>query len=349
MIIEIKNENTSIFATVATLHPGMSFGEVALIKSQPRSASILCNSPCHFAVLGKEDYMKNIGTAEMRVLDKKIDFLSEIPFFRKWGKKKLVKLTLYLQKSKYKRNQVVFRYGSRPECVYIVKSGEFEITKPIVLESSRDRQKHFMAKVALASKGEIFCESEVMYDAENEVTCTCYSTEGELYTIPASNFKLVFTSKYNVEERKNKALRSLIRETRINHFKEYLQSKDPNLSVGSLGKTITSGFSRSPRPKSNVEQEPKWKFTPLNENQLEQLRHRAMGSVKARRQYIHLNTPIDRVQTEPDGRSLSPEVFTQIKGSNSIATSKIKFIRRKSRGAGLSNLTGSMHIHTFSK
>lgn len=41
---------------VVTLRSGKSFGELALIKDQPRAASIKTLEDCHFAVMNKSDY-----------------------------------------------------------------------------------------------------------------------------------------------------------------------------------------------------------------------------------------------------------------------------------------------------
>ena len=81
-MIPVSSGEEKIMKPVAQLTPGMSFGELALIKDQPRAASILCNTDCHFAVLSKEDYMNIIGKVEAKKLDKFIDFLQEIPMFR---------------------------------------------------------------------------------------------------------------------------------------------------------------------------------------------------------------------------------------------------------------------------
>jgi CRP-like cAMP-binding protein len=43
---------------VATLPEGTSFGELALLNSKPRSATIVTKDQSHFAVLEKTDFQK---------------------------------------------------------------------------------------------------------------------------------------------------------------------------------------------------------------------------------------------------------------------------------------------------
>ena len=56
------DEATSLnemFIEVASLDGGKSFGELALISSKPRAATIRCKKDTHFAVLDKNAYQKS--------------------------------------------------------------------------------------------------------------------------------------------------------------------------------------------------------------------------------------------------------------------------------------------------
>ena len=45
-----------LFKEVVAFKDGKSFGELALITSKPRAATIVCKQDCDFAVLDKQDY-----------------------------------------------------------------------------------------------------------------------------------------------------------------------------------------------------------------------------------------------------------------------------------------------------
>jgi CRP-like cAMP-binding protein len=51
-----KKELSKKYIEIATLGAGKSFGDLALIGSKPRMASIRCIEDTHFAVLSKQDY-----------------------------------------------------------------------------------------------------------------------------------------------------------------------------------------------------------------------------------------------------------------------------------------------------
>lgn len=280
---------------VAQLSTGMAFGELALLKDQPRAATILCLTDCHFAVIGKSDYMKIIGKAESKILDKQIDFLKEIPYFSKWSKRKLEKLNLYFAHKKFNRKQVVFSNNTPADCVYIVKSGEFELARPLLL----GKKNNFMVKVALLTKGEMFGEAEVVSKGDYMTTCTCYSSTGELLCVSAENFLLRFLNAEPTEEVDRK-IKYEIRESRLRGLKNFFDR--PQVADFSLTKTtamprlkVTTKKSESPKGSR--------KFSPLNYKQLEHVKNRALGSSLRTKIYLGISTPYETLETEEIDRS----------------------------------------------
>lgn len=128
------------YNVVAVLGAGASFGELSLLKNQPRAASIQCEEPCSLAVLSVADYNDLIGSIEEKRLTEKTSFMSALPLFRGWTKAYLEKTSYYFFERLFRRNQLVFREGDPCEYFYIIKDGEFKVT-PIqtskVLQSSK--------------------------------------------------------------------------------------------------------------------------------------------------------------------------------------------------------------------
>ena len=54
---------------------GNSFGEMALLNSKPRNATISCVEPCAFAIVNKEDYKAILERAEIKKVSDKVKFL----------------------------------------------------------------------------------------------------------------------------------------------------------------------------------------------------------------------------------------------------------------------------------
>ena len=70
------------FRDVAKLGDGLSFGELALIQSKPRMATIRTEIFTHFAILDKNSFQKTLGKIEKKYLNKMIDFLKNINCFK---------------------------------------------------------------------------------------------------------------------------------------------------------------------------------------------------------------------------------------------------------------------------
>ena len=88
---------------VNTLTTGQSFGELALLYSKPRSATMFCATDCDFAVIEKFSYDKVIRTIQKKMQNERISFLRQIPFFAKWTKSSLTKFSYGLKSRTLKR------------------------------------------------------------------------------------------------------------------------------------------------------------------------------------------------------------------------------------------------------
>ena len=80
-------------------------------------------------VLSKHDYMKVLSRFEEANLKEFVDFLKSLPAFCNWPTNQLSRLTYYLPKKQYLRNQSVFSEGDTCTHAFIVLDGEFEIRK----------------------------------------------------------------------------------------------------------------------------------------------------------------------------------------------------------------------------
>jgi CRP-like cAMP-binding protein len=189
---------------VCRLSKGGSFGELALLKDQPRSANIQCTKDTHFATLHKNDYLRILGHLSSKKLEDLVSFFSSLPTFSAWSKKNLIKLTYYFKNIKFKRNQTIFSEGDPADSVFIVKKGEVELLKEIKVE--RSSLKKFghdgrplpvlkpgsystQAKISLASVGEIIGDYDIINDLKRTMTCKCYSSVVELLEISKIEFK----------------------------------------------------------------------------------------------------------------------------------------------------------------
>lgn len=99
------------FVDIKTMGEGEAFGELALVKNDPRAATIKCDSDCYFGVIHKQDYDRFLKRVHNKSVQKDIDFLSSLPFFSHWTVTQMRKIVLSFNMETYQRNQVVYRQG----------------------------------------------------------------------------------------------------------------------------------------------------------------------------------------------------------------------------------------------
>ena len=301
---KIENEEYQ-FKKVGELSDGSAFGELALLKDQPRSASIYCLTDCHFAVLNKVDYLRILGKAENKKLDELIEFLKGIPIFANLSRKKLEKLTYFFNVVEFKRKQIVFHEGDLAKHVYIVKKGEFELKKQIDVENGRYNKQHINVKVALLARGEVFGEKEVILKQNCSVECTCYSTTGELLCITAENFLLKFNKNSKSSEMlQNRKQKYKNREERLSNFQVLFKSgqliKEETSSQNN--KIVTNPYYKKKSSVSGLSKS--WKYSPLTKRNLENIKKNAFGHTKVHKVYVGIYTPLDKSLFDQDYDSI---------------------------------------------
>ena len=114
---------------VVKLGPGASFGEMALIKNEPRNADIIANERCVLGSVDKIDYRKIIkDMEELKVNSQLKSFKMDFPFFETWPSSRCFRILSGFTNENYMKEEYVYKQNSLPTHLYIIKKGEFEVT-----------------------------------------------------------------------------------------------------------------------------------------------------------------------------------------------------------------------------
>ena len=183
--VEIKGKaNWVLPRAVATLHEGQSFGDLALLRDQPRNASILCLSDCDLAVLEKSEYKNFLAKMDDWKLENLMMLLKRHIMFDGMGQRGLEKLSYFFRHREYYINQTVYREGDRANELYLIKNGSIKITK-IAKIFGKKRQ----IDVGILGKGEVFGEEDVLEKTEfRTLNAICISHSAEVTVIPREEF-----------------------------------------------------------------------------------------------------------------------------------------------------------------
>ena len=114
---------------IATLEKGASFGEMALIKNEPRNANIVANEKCILGSVDKIDYKKILKDMEEQKINSQLkSFKTDFPFFKDWPASRCFRLLSALTSENFMKEEYVYKQNSLPTDIYIIKKGEFEVT-----------------------------------------------------------------------------------------------------------------------------------------------------------------------------------------------------------------------------
>ena len=104
-----KLRNTEWFFECQTLSQGDSLGDLALLNSKPRSATIKCKTNCILGMLSSHDYHRLFGAIARMEQNLKIKFFEEMPLLRHWGRDKIKDLLPSFIKKDFTTGQLVFK------------------------------------------------------------------------------------------------------------------------------------------------------------------------------------------------------------------------------------------------
>ena len=108
---------------------GSSFGEMALIKNEPRNASIVALEKCSLISIDKVDYNKIMKDfEEQRVIRELLEFKESYPIFKFWPSAKCFPLLSGFITQEFAKDDYVYRQNDFPSSIYIIKEGIFEIS-----------------------------------------------------------------------------------------------------------------------------------------------------------------------------------------------------------------------------
>ncbi|KAL4468524.1 hypothetical protein ABPG74_005027 [Tetrahymena malaccensis] len=207
-----------VYSNANTIKEGESFGEGGLILKRPRTATVICNQDCDFAVISRQDYDLILKEIQNKKINKKIQMLVEnmdksIPF------QTASRFCFAFFKIQLSYNQPAFQQGENPSYVYYLKKGEIEIIKNEKVETSKKESselnlqeqvnqmkmfgntKYKNRTISSISDGQFFGEEDIIYNkTERSYTARVRSSFATIYRIKAAEFRLILSQSGSVKD-----------------------------------------------------------------------------------------------------------------------------------------------------
>jgi CRP-like cAMP-binding protein len=126
--VERRHVTVITYITVHTLKKGDQFGEQALDSaSQKRKASLIATEDTHLGVLNKKNYQECLKDITDQIKKNYVSFLVSTKLFENINKITFHKFLNHFSLQKITRNTKIIVEGDKPEYIYIIKEGEYEV------------------------------------------------------------------------------------------------------------------------------------------------------------------------------------------------------------------------------
>lgn len=191
--LQIPKSIGKSLAEVMVYEKFSGFGEIALEAYKNRGGSAYCLTDCYFLTLEKKDYLEHM---QGFLSDKKrniVNFLVTLPFFNQMSRILLSKLTYNINEVVFRKGQLVIREGEEPGKVFILRSGECQVTKKMKKELSPIRSLKNTAKycnfiVKTVMDGALIGEEAALNNLPSMFSYVVSSESAVLYQISAKEF-----------------------------------------------------------------------------------------------------------------------------------------------------------------
>lgn len=132
-VIKSSEEFRNHSVIVSSIYSGQHFGDIALLnslKSNPfssRTATIKTTESCHFLIVPKASYQSLLLSLQLKNLQSRTLFLSELKFFAGVDPTALIPLACNIQEQKFGVKDVIFKKGFIPEGLIIIVKGQAKL------------------------------------------------------------------------------------------------------------------------------------------------------------------------------------------------------------------------------
>jgi len=158
--LQIFSDAADLGVRVATLCSGTLVGETALLKDQPRNATVVCAEDSEFLVIQREDFDSILKTDMLRLQQEKYAYLmSHVPSVREVPEKRLEQVAYSFEKHSFNKGHVFLEEGQvSQDCFYLVRRGsvEFRRREAAPVSAFEDAKKRGIRRLGTLIEGGLF-------------------------------------------------------------------------------------------------------------------------------------------------------------------------------------------------
>ncbi|XP_077870434.1 cyclic nucleotide-binding domain-containing protein 2-like [Saccoglossus kowalevskii] len=134
--VTLDEDDESVFVKkeVSVLKKGASFGEIALMKDIPRTATIVCMEDTEFLVIDKDDFFANdLHLHIQKEFEFRHTFLSKLDIFATWSESSLQEISDMGRLEEYNHDSLIVKDARQYEWLLFVTKGRCDVLKLVDL------------------------------------------------------------------------------------------------------------------------------------------------------------------------------------------------------------------------
>ncbi|KAL4487121.1 hypothetical protein ABPG72_001573 [Tetrahymena utriculariae] len=250
------------FILVKTFLPGDSFGEIALMTQQNRSATLVAKEDCDLLVLDKEGFDKTISYMKQNTIREKIEFIKSFEFFSTLSTKRVLQLIQQFKVIKVNGRQNIYEEGDNSNFFFLIKEGEVELQsrysnpQELVKQYSIDNDKEYddtkdikdlrmkkakinvnkLHTVKILGQNSYFGEEEIVKSlSKREAKAICKGQGAEIYAIEKRRLHQVLG--YNIFDRFKQSV-DFKEELKSERLKNAIKMQIPQKDISNLNEFL---------------------------------------------------------------------------------------------------------------
>ncbi|CAD8073786.1 unnamed protein product [Paramecium primaurelia] len=135
-----------------------------------------------FLIISRSNFQEALQKAKFKERNNLIEFMKESQIFYRMSKRTIASFINFFTLVYFRKNQIIYREGEQADYVYMIREGEFELSKQFDIQN-----KHKSLPITTIGKPELFGDLDCLMNTSRQYTAKC-KEQAYCYKISNLNF-----------------------------------------------------------------------------------------------------------------------------------------------------------------
>mmetsp|Transcript_56408 Transcript_56408/g.160127 ORF Transcript_56408/g.160127 Transcript_56408/m.160127 type:complete len:763 (+) Transcript_56408:53-2341(+) len=169
-------------ASVGIVSRGKGFGELALLYSAPRAATVIARSPATVMIIDRLQFKRILAAASQEMSKEYIKYLNKVELLDPLKDEEKVELAKALNEMSFEKNETIFEQGEAGDLFYILIEGSVSVIKD---------SKEVANLTATSTAAQMFGEKALLKNEPRAATIKVTSQTAAALTVDKASFDML--------------------------------------------------------------------------------------------------------------------------------------------------------------